>query len=213
MQTLFDIRKRTEYASYEKHVDDASKAPGANKHANHAAKTALGFKICNSECAPVTAQASRQKDQPRHFNRRQKTHPTPRKQIYIGRDMRQCEPNTHISSMRDGQKNCVSIDRQNCFTKSVKQARKNIWARRKTPLRASAWAVACYGTLFANMRIICEYIEMIWLVFRSILPILFPVKHTKIRDPLTIAPATPNSLSDAASTPRKTDVIRSARLV
>ena len=76
-------------------------------------------------------------------------------------------------------KNCVSIDRQNCFTKSVKQARKNIWTRRKTPLRASAWAVACYGTLFANMCIICEYLEMIWLVFRSILPILFPVKHTK----------------------------------
>lgn len=44
MQTLFDIRKRTEYASYEKHVDNASKAPGANKHANHAAKTALGLK-------------------------------------------------------------------------------------------------------------------------------------------------------------------------
>ena len=54
--------------------------------------------------APVTAQARRQKDQPRHFNRRQKTHPTPRKQIYIGRDMRQCEPNTHISSMRAGQR-------------------------------------------------------------------------------------------------------------
>ena len=100
-------------------------------------------------------------------------------------------------------KNCVSIDRQNCFTKSVKQARKNIWTRRKTPFRASAWAVACYGILFANMCIICEYLEMIWLVFRSILPILFPVKHTKIHDPLTIAPATPNSLSDAASTPKK----------
>ena len=27
MQTLFDIRKRTEYASYEKHVDNAPKAP------------------------------------------------------------------------------------------------------------------------------------------------------------------------------------------
>ena len=88
-------------------------------------------------------------------------------------------PNTHISSMRDGQKNCVSIDHQNCFTKSVKQARKNIWTRRKTPFLASAWAVACCGTLFANMCIIRAYLEMIWLVFRSILPILFPVKHTK----------------------------------
>ena len=94
-----------------------------------------------------------------------KTHPPPRKQIYIGRDMRQCEPNTHTVSMRDGQKNCVSIDRQNCFTKSVKQARKNIWTRRKTPLRASAWAVACYRTLFANMCIICAYLEIIWLDF------------------------------------------------
>lgn len=115
--------------------------------------------------APVTAQARRQKDQPRHFNRRQKTHPTPRKQIYIGRDMRQCEPNTHTVSMRDGKENCVSIDRQNCFTKSVKQARENIWTRRKTPLRASAWAVACYGTLFANMCIIRAYLEIIWLDF------------------------------------------------
>ena len=52
MQTLFDIRKRTEHSSYEKHVDDAPKAPDANKHANHAAKTALGFKICNSESDP-----------------------------------------------------------------------------------------------------------------------------------------------------------------
>ena len=37
MQTLFDIRKRTEYASYEKHVDDASKAPGASKRTRLAA--------------------------------------------------------------------------------------------------------------------------------------------------------------------------------
>ena len=91
MQTLFDIRKRTEYASYEKHVDNAPKAPGASKRT-------------------VTAQASRQKDHPRHFNRRQKTHPTPRKQIYIGRDMRQCEPNTHTVSMRDCQRK-LRIDR------------------------------------------------------------------------------------------------------
>lgn len=57
MQTLFDIRKRTEYASYEKYVDNAPKAPGAagdtpqnrailqnmqfRKHARHSAsKTA-----------------------------------------------------------------------------------------------------------------------------------------------------------------------------
>ena len=67
-------------------------------------KTALSFKICNSESTPVTAQARRQKDQPRYFNRRQKTHPPPRKQIYMGRDMRQCEPNTHTVSMRDSQR-------------------------------------------------------------------------------------------------------------
>ena len=73
-------------------------------------KSRSASKICNSESAPVTAQARRQKDQPRHFNRRQKTHPTPRKQIYIGRDMRQCKPNTHISSMRDGQRK-LRIDR------------------------------------------------------------------------------------------------------
>lgn len=115
--------------------------------------------------APVTAQARRQKDQPRHFNRRQKTHPTPRKQIVMGADMRQCEPNTHISSMRDGQRK-LRIDRPSkLFHKIVKQARKNIWTRRKTPLRASAWAVACYGTLFANMCIIRTYLEIIWLDF------------------------------------------------
>ena len=61
--------------------------------------------------------------------------------------------------------NCVSIDRQNCFTKSVKQARKNIWTRRKTPLRARDRAAACYGTLFANMCIIRAYLEIIWLDF------------------------------------------------
>lgn len=111
VQTLFDIRKRTEYASYEKHVDNAPKAPGASKRTRPAAnKSRSASKICNSESAPVTAQASRQKDHPRHFNRRQKTHPTPRKQIDIGRDMRQCEPNTHISSMRDGQRK-LRIDR------------------------------------------------------------------------------------------------------
>lgn len=37
MQTLFDIRKRTEYASYEKHVDNAPKAPGASKRTRPAA--------------------------------------------------------------------------------------------------------------------------------------------------------------------------------
>ena len=73
-------------------------------------KSRSASKICNSESTPVTAQARRQKDQPRHFNRRQKTHPPPRKQIYIGRDMRQCEPNTHISSTRDGQRK-LRIDR------------------------------------------------------------------------------------------------------
>ena len=35
MQTLFDIRKRTEYALYEKHVDNAPKAPGASKRTRH----------------------------------------------------------------------------------------------------------------------------------------------------------------------------------
>ena len=64
MQTLFDIRKRTEYASYEKHVDIAPKAPSANKHANHAAKTALGFKICNSESDPSQRKQDGKKTNP-----------------------------------------------------------------------------------------------------------------------------------------------------
>lgn len=102
MQTLFDIRKRTEHASCEKHVDDASKAPGANKHANHAAKTALGFKICTSESDPSRRKQDGKKTNPDTLTD-EKTHPTPRKQIYIGRDMNRCKPNTHISSMRDGQ--------------------------------------------------------------------------------------------------------------
>lgn len=37
MQTLFNIRKRTEYASYEKHVDNAPKEPGASKRTRPAA--------------------------------------------------------------------------------------------------------------------------------------------------------------------------------
>lgn len=45
MQTLFDIRKRTEYASYEKHVDNAPKAPSASKRTRPAAnKKSLGLK-------------------------------------------------------------------------------------------------------------------------------------------------------------------------
>lgn len=45
MQTLFDTRKRTEYASYEKHVDNAPKAPGASKRTRPAAnKKSLGLK-------------------------------------------------------------------------------------------------------------------------------------------------------------------------
>ena len=53
MQTLFDIRKRTEHASYEKHTDNALKAPGASKRTRPAAnKKSLGFKICNSESDP-----------------------------------------------------------------------------------------------------------------------------------------------------------------
>ena len=104
MQTLFDIRKRTEYASYEKHVDNAPKAPREQTHPSHRKQKVARPQNMQFRKRHVTAQARRQKDQPRHFNRRQKTHPTPRKQIYIGRDMRQCEPNTHISSMRDGQR-------------------------------------------------------------------------------------------------------------
>ena len=128
-------------------------------------KTALSFKICNSESTPVTAQARRQKDQPRYFNRRQKTHPTPRKQIYMGRDMRQCEPNTHISSTRDGQRK-LRIDRPSkLFHKKRETSPKKIWTRRKTPLRARDRAAACYGTLFANMCIIRAYLEVIWLDF------------------------------------------------
>ena len=45
MQTLSDIRKRTAHASYEKHVDDAPKAPGASKRTRPAAnKKSLGLK-------------------------------------------------------------------------------------------------------------------------------------------------------------------------
>lgn len=45
MQTLFDIRKRTEYASYEKHVDNAPKAPDTSKRTRHSAnKKSFGLK-------------------------------------------------------------------------------------------------------------------------------------------------------------------------
>lgn len=89
---------------------------------------------------------------------------TPQANLYRQRrEPMQTEYPHRINARRS--KNCVSIDRQNCFTKSVKQARKNIWTRRKTPFRASAWAVACYGTLFANMCIIRAYLEIIWLDF------------------------------------------------
>ena len=91
MQTLFDIRKRTEYASCEKHVDNAPNAPGASKLTRHSASDG-------------------KKTNPDTLTDDKKTNPTPRKQIYIGRDMRQCEPNTHISSMRDGQRK-LRIDR------------------------------------------------------------------------------------------------------
>ncbi len=53
MQTLFDIRKRTEYASYEKHVDVPPKVPCASKRTRPAAnKKSLDLKICNSESDP-----------------------------------------------------------------------------------------------------------------------------------------------------------------
>ena len=88
-----------------KQVDAPQKSRArANAPVPPQTKSRSASKICNSESTPVTAQARRQKDQPRHFNRRQKAHPTPRKQIYMGRDMRQCEPNTHTVSMRDGQR-------------------------------------------------------------------------------------------------------------
>ena len=103
MQTLVDIRKRTEHASYEKHVDDASKAPGANKHANHAAKTALGFKICNSDSDPSHRKQAGKKTNPDTLTD-DKKHLALRTQVYIGRDVNRCKPNTHTVSMRDGQK-------------------------------------------------------------------------------------------------------------
>lgn len=61
MQTLSDIRKRTEHASYEKHVDDAPKAPGASKRTRPAAnKKSLGlknmqFRKCTRHSASKTA--------------------------------------------------------------------------------------------------------------------------------------------------------------
>ena len=64
MQTLFNIRKRTEHASYEKHVDNAPKAPGASKRTKHAAKTALGFKMCNSESGPSQRKQDGKKTNP-----------------------------------------------------------------------------------------------------------------------------------------------------
>ena len=82
MQTLFDIRKRTEHASYEKHVDDASKAPGANKHANHAAKTALGFKICNSESDPSHHKQDGKKTNPDTLTDDKNTPDTPQANLY-----------------------------------------------------------------------------------------------------------------------------------
>lgn len=128
-------------------------------------KSRSSSKICNSESAPVIAQARRQKDQPRHFNRRQKHTRHPASKLLWVQTCANANRIPTSLQCETVKENCVSIDRQNCFTKSVKQARKNIWTRRKTPLRARAWSVACYGTLFANMCIIRAYLEIIWLDF------------------------------------------------
>ena len=82
MQTLFDIRKRTDYASFEKHFDNAPKAPGANKHANHAAKTALGFKICNSESDPSHREQDGKKTNPDTLTDDKNTPDIPQANLY-----------------------------------------------------------------------------------------------------------------------------------
>lgn len=71
----------------------------------------------------------------------------------------------HLFNARRSKKIAYQSTVKKCFTKSVKQARKIIWTRRKTPLRARDRAVAYYGTLFANVCIICACLEIIWLDF------------------------------------------------
>ena len=111
--------------------------------------------------------------------------------------------------------NCVSIDRQNCFTKSVKQARKNIGTRRNTPLRASSWAVACYGTEFANMCIICACLEMIWLVFSIDLANIVPCEtHKNTRSAHNSPGNTENTLRRRSDNPKnRCPSLRPARLI
>ena len=149
-----------------KQVDAPQKSRArANAPVPPQTKSRSASKICNSESTPVTAQARRQKDQPRHFNRRQKHTRHPASKFIWAETCANANRIPTPYQCETVKENCVSIDRQNCFTKSVKQARKNIWTRRKTPLRARNRATACYGTLFANMCIIRVYLEMIWLDF------------------------------------------------
>ena len=82
MQTLFDIRKRTEHASYEKHVDNAPKAPGANKHANHAAKTAYPSKYANPKAHPSQRKQDGKKTTPDTLTDDKNAHVTPQANLY-----------------------------------------------------------------------------------------------------------------------------------
>ena len=84
MQTLFDIRKRTEYASYEKHVDNAPKAPDASKRTRPAAnkKVARPQKYAIPKAQPSHRKQDGKKTNPDTLTDDKNTPDTPHTSLY-----------------------------------------------------------------------------------------------------------------------------------